>query len=141
MKLVHSEHSYDICSFVSEKENRAKQEWWKKINQTGIIVKNLYKSLCKRNCDRSSSRRSPVITVMMYWVESHNSRVLGTLPPQEIFMFLWIRLSIIHKTHFLSSLFFKFHVKKTCVFSPAITWPNLPEHFTFTFHTFTHEKI
>ena len=65
---------------------------------------------------------------MMYWVEGHNSWVLGALPPREIFMFLWIRLSIIHKTHLLSSLFSKFHVKKLgCFHEPQIgrIYPNI----------------
>ena len=65
---------------------------------------------------------------MMYWVEGHNSRVLGTLPPRAIFIFLWIRLSIIHKTHLLSSLFFKFHIKKlACFHEPQIgrIYPNI----------------
>ena len=97
----------------------------KKINQTGLTVWNLYKSRCKRNCDPSSSWQSLVIVLMqrtalpyflICWVESHNRRISGTLPPREVFIFLWIRLSTIHKTHFLSSLFSKYHVKKLAYF-------------------------
>ena len=94
----------------------------KKINQTSLTVKNLHKSRCQRNCDPSSSWQSghrtdaSLLLSYPFWVEGHNSRVLGTLPPQVIFRFLWIRLSIIHETHLLRSLFSKYHVKKLACF-------------------------
>ena len=57
----------------------------------------------------------------MCWLEGHNSRVLGTLPPRAIFMFLWIRLSVIHEKHFLSSLFSKFYIKiLACFHEPQL---------------------
>ena len=96
---------------------------WTKLAQLFRIYTN--HGRCKRNCDPSSSWQSLVIVLMerialpyfqICWVEGHNRRVLGTLPPRAVFIFLWIRLSIIHETHFLSSLFSNYHVNKLACF-------------------------
>ena len=50
-------------------------------------------------------------------------------------MFLWIRLSFIHKTHSLSSLFSNCHVKRV---NPK---PDSTEHFTFRFYILETKKL
>ena len=47
---------------------------------------------------------------------THNSGVFQTLSSWEIFMFQWIRLSFIHKTHALSSLLSNCYVCKLASF-------------------------
>ena len=60
IRLAHS-----ICSFVSKNKTEKKNgNDEKKINQTGITVRNLHKSRCQRNCDPSSPWQSLVIALM-----------------------------------------------------------------------------
>ena len=43
---------------------------------------------------------------------------ISALSSRAIFFFLWIRLSFIHKTHALRSLFSNYHEKKLCFHEP-----------------------
>ena len=83
---------------------------------------------------RVNSKELALISFPMRWVEgliSRSSRVFTALLSRTIFIFPWIQLSFIHKTHALSNLFSNCHVKKNCIFFWATIRPDFSEHSTF----------
>ena len=91
-----------------------------------------------RSIAARSSWRSPVIAVKQASETDILSDVLSEKPHQSlqprfaalssraIFMFRWIRLSFIYKTHALNTLFSACHVKKlACIYEPQFGWSSL----------------
>ena len=61
-------------------------------------------------------------------------RSFKALSSRAIFMFRWFRLLFTHKTHALSNMFPRCHVKKLA-FLWVTVWPDFSGHFTFRLET------
>ena len=143
-------------------KNKREQNWNdEKFSQNGHNCWKSYQSWrCQSDCDHarfnaaSSSWRSPFITVkqdleitsaalranncelaLLSFPMPHQSLQpsFTALSSRAIFMFRWVRLSLIHKTLVLNSLFSHFPMKKLVLWTKIR--PDFTEHSTFrAFH-------
>ena len=82
---------------------------------------------CPMSEELSQRACSDIYLDVLSWRPSQSQQLSFTeLSSQAIFIFLWIRLSFIHKKHALSSLFCTHHVEKlVCFYELQISWVSL----------------